>query len=326
MAHRNPATATLTGILDLFRRGERVPGLADGERIDGRICLVTGASSGLGKAVAIELARRGGHAIMACRSGIPEAGEEVKRASGSERVEMLHVDLADLESVQRLCDQLRDRKIRLDVAILNAGLVPRRARKSAQGFEVMFAVHFLANRLLLWRLFDDGVIDVDRSRPGAHPRIVFVSSEAHRSAAPIDFERFGEFADYGLRDGMDQYGRSKLHTSTFASELSRRLDREGDVRVAVHALCPGPIDSNIAREAPALMKSVLAVVMRLAFPSPAQAGEPVVYLACSPRLEGRTGVYLHMLREKAPAPEAIDPEKGRLLWEKSAELLRPYLR
>jgi NAD(P)-dependent dehydrogenase (short-subunit alcohol dehydrogenase family) len=322
----SPASAALRGLLDRLDRGERVPGLAADERIEGRVCLVTGANGGLGRAVAVQLARRGGHVIMACRSGIPEAGESVKRESGSDAVEMMHVDLADLASVQRLCDSLRERKVRLDIAILNAGLMPRRARSTAQGFEVMFAVHFLANRLLVSRLIEGGTIPAEGERPGARPRIVFVSSESHRSAPPIAFERFGEFVDYGLRDGMDQYGRSKLHTSTLASELSRRLDRGGDVRVAVHSLCPGPVASNIAREAPALVKPFLSALMRLAFRSPAAAAEPVVYLACARQLEGRTGVYLHMMREKTPGAEATDPEKGRLLWEKSAELLRPYLR
>ena len=321
-----PAAAALTGVLDRFRGGGRVSPLASDERLDGRVCLVTGASRGLGKAVAEALARRGGRVIMACRSGIPGAAEDVRRAAGSDAVEAIHVDLADLDSVHGLCDTLRDRKVALDVAVLNAGLVPRRARKTPQGFEAMFAVHFLANRLLLLRLIEDGVIATDAPPSGARPRIVFVSSEAHRSAPPIDFERFGEFSDYGLREAMDAYGRSKLHTNTLASELSRRLDGGGDVRVAVHALCPGAVDSSIAREAPAMFKPVLGALMRLAFRSPAAAAEPVVYLACAREIEGRTGVYLHVLSEKAAAPEAVDPEKGRLLWEKSAELLRPHLR
>jgi NAD(P)-dependent dehydrogenase (short-subunit alcohol dehydrogenase family) len=322
---RGPAAAALAGIADLFGRGPHLPGLADGERIDGRVCLVTGSNTGLGKAVAVQLAERGGRVIMACRSGIPEAAEAVKRASGSEAVEMMRVDLADLASVQELCDELREREIRLDVAVLNAGVVPRRARRTAQGFELMFGVNFLANRLLLLRWLEDGVIAADAAPPGPRPRIVLVSSEAHRSAPAIDFARFGEFADYGLRDGMAEYGRSKLHLSTLACELSRRLADSGDARVGVYALCPGPINSDIAREAPALVKPLLSAVMGLAFRSPARAAEPVVYLACSQQLEGRTGVYLHMMREKAPAPEADDPENGALLWRKSEELLRPYL-
>lgn len=322
---RGPVGAALAGIADAFGRGSRLAGLADDERIDGRVCLVTGSNTGLGKAVAVQLAERGGRVIMACRSGIPEAAEAVKRASGSEAVEMMRVDLADLASVQRLCDELREREVRLDVAVLNAGVVPRRARKTAQGFELMFGVNFLANRLLLLRWLADGVIATDAAPAGPRPRVVIVSSESHRSAPAIDFARFGEFADYGLSDSMAQYGYSKLHLTTFARELSRRLADSGDVRVAVHALCPGPINSDIAREAPALAKPLLSAVMGLVFPSPARAAEPVLYLACSRKLEGITGAYLHMMREKPPAPQADDPENGALLWRRSEELLRPYL-
>ena len=99
---------------------------------------------GLGKAVAIDLARRGGRVVMACRRGHPEAEAEVKRHSGSDTVEMLTVDLSDMRSVHRLCDELKERNIGLDIAVLNAGLAALRARRTPQGFETMFAVHFLA--------------------------------------------------------------------------------------------------------------------------------------------------------------------------------------
>ena len=102
--------------------------------------------------------------------------------------------------------------------------MPRRARRTAQGFETMFAVHFLANRVLVDRWLRDGTV-----RPAARieeaPRIVLVSSDAHRSAEPIDFDRFGAFADYGVRDGIKHYGASKLVLCTYATELSRRLNR-----------------------------------------------------------------------------------------------------
>ena len=132
--------------------------LADSVRIDGKTCLVTGSNSGLGKAVAIDLARRGGHVLMACRGGHPEAGEEVRAASGSDRVEMLRVDLSDMRSVHQLCDELSDRETTIDIAVLNAGVVPRRARRTPQGFELMFAVHFLANRVLVDRWLKDGTV------------------------------------------------------------------------------------------------------------------------------------------------------------------------
>ena len=147
-------------------------------RIDGKTCLVTGANSGVGRTVAIDLARRGGHVLMACRSGHPEAGEDVKAASGSDRVEMLRVDLSDMRSVHRLCDELRERRTMLDIAVLNAGLMPRRASRTAQGFETMFAVHFLANRVLVDRWLTDGTVR-PANRIEEAPRIVIVSSDAH---------------------------------------------------------------------------------------------------------------------------------------------------
>jgi NAD(P)-dependent dehydrogenase (short-subunit alcohol dehydrogenase family) len=324
VGHRNVASATLTAILDLLSRKGRIEGLTPDERLDGRVALVTGASSGLGKAVAIDLARRGAHLILACRSGIPEVGEEIRRASGSSSLEMLHVDLAELASVHALCDELARRRVRLDVSVLNAGLMPLKARRTAEGFEVMFGVHFLANRLLVERWLADGVIAAGAD---PMPRIVFVSSESHRSAEPIDWDRFGEFVDYGLRDGMAQYASSKLHMCTLSSELARRLvDEKGEPTVSVHSLCPGPVASGIAREAPAALKPILGPVMKLLFRSPTAAAEPVTYLACSRRIEGRTGLYLHMMREKPVSAEASCPENGARLWQLSDALLKPHRR
>ncbi len=292
-------------------------------RIDGKTCLVTGANSGLGKAVAIDLATRGGHVLMACRGGHPDAGEDVKAASGSDRVEMLRVDLSDMPSVHRLCDELRDRGTRIDIAVLNAGLMPRRARRTPQGFEIMFAVHFLANRVLVDRWLRDGTV-----RPAARiedaPRIVLVSSEAHRSAEPIDFDRFGEFRDYGVRDGIKHYGASKLVMSTFASELSRRLNQDGEGHVVVHSLCPGPVRSAIAREAPLLLKPLVYPLMRLFFLPPTRAAVPVSYLCCADDAGQRSGIYLHMMREKRPSKLATSRSNGARLWEASEALVRMH--
>ena len=214
--------------------------------------------------------------------------------------------------------------IRLDLVVLNAGLMPAQARPSKQGFELMFAVHFLANRVLLERFLDDGVIVPGSGTDGA-PRIVFVVSEAHRSAGPIDFEHFGVLVDYGLKDGLKHYGSSKLHSCTLAQELSRRLNPSAnEVRVAVHALCPGPVNSNIAREAPAYMKPLLSPVMGLLFARPEKAARPVTHLCCAPELGRRSGVYLHMMREKRPSALARDPAAGARLWEASDALLAEY--
>ncbi len=324
VGHKSIVAAVTTALVDLFSNKGTLPPLQPGTRIDGKTCLVTGASSGLGKAVAIDLAKRGGRIILACRAGHGDLVDEIHQASGNPAVELAEVDLADLNSINRFCDRLRDRGTRIDIAVMNAGLMPLNARKSPQGFELMFCVHFLANRLLLERWLNDGVIRT--AQPGENPaRVIFVASEAHQSSESIDFNHFGAFTDYGMKDGMKYYGLSKLHLCTFACELSRRVNSGTHTALAVHALCPGPIASNIARESPAFIKPLLWPIMKLLFRSPEKAAEPVIYLACSPDMGQRSNAYLHMMREKSMSPGACDPANGRQLWEKSAKLLAPYL-
>lgn len=317
---RRALTAAVRGRVS---KGANLRPVPEGLRIDGKVCLITGANAGLGKAVAIDLARRGARVLMACRSGHPQAGDEVRRLSCSGDVEMLKVDLADLDSVARLCDVLKSNARRIDIAVLNAGLIPRRARRTLQGYDEMFAVHFLANRMLVGRLLDDGLI-----RPSAQgeeaPRIVFVGSEAHRSAGPIDFDRFGAFIDYGLRNSLKHYGLSKLHLCTYAQELSRRLNPAGETRVAVHSLCPGPVATGIARDAPVFLRPVIYPLMRLFCLSPRRAARPVVYLCCAAKTGRRSGAYLHVMRETRPSRLAMDEDAGARLWQESEALLERH--
>lgn len=330
IGHRGLISALVTAVLDTFTQQPALGGVGPDLRLDGKTALVTGASSGLGKAVAIDLARRGAHVILACRSGIPAAGEEIKRASASERVEMIHVDLADLESVVRASDELARRGVRLDLLVCNAGLMPVQARRSAQGIEMMLAVHYFGNHLLVRRLLASGVIPnqvyARSGRSGTSiPRIVFVSSETHRSSPGIDIERLEVFRDYGIREGIARYGDSKLALTTFASELARRLTTQQGPSVAVHALCPGPVASGIAREAPPQLEPLIGRVMKSFFRSPEQAAEPVIYLAAAPELAGDTGWYLHLMRRKPAAPLAVDETHGRRLFEKGERFLALYL-
>src|SRR5262245_3249441 len=177
---KNPVTATVQGLWEMRKKdGSPVPSLRNDERVDGQVIMVTGANRGLGKAVAVELLRRGARVIMAGRSGIPEAGEEVMRESRSTAVEMRSLDLADLHDVVRHVDELAKDGVKLDQLVLNAGVVPRDARPTAQGFELMFGVNYLANVLLVERMLARGVIVPNALH---RPRIVFVSSETHRGA------------------------------------------------------------------------------------------------------------------------------------------------
>jgi NAD(P)-dependent dehydrogenase (short-subunit alcohol dehydrogenase family) len=318
VGHGDALRATVTGLWDLVRRddGEELQPLASDVRLDGRTCLVTGANRGLGLATARTLARRGAKVLLLCRTGPQEAARALVRETGNAAIEGLAVDLADLRSVHAVCDELRAREVRLDVAVLNAGLVPRRARPTAQGFETMFGVHVLANHVLLSRWLADEVLrPADAGRP--RPRVVVVSSEAHRSAKAVDPAHMDAWVEYGARDGLRQYAASKLGLCALATALREQARRPGAPEhawLAVHVLCPGPVATDIAREAPAWAQPLLGPLMRAFFRSPEQGAEPVELLACAPALEAEDHVYLHMLRRKLMDPRATDPEFARAVW------------
>ncbi len=322
--HRSLFTTTATAFVDLLGpRGSLLP-VDDSVRLAGKTALITGANTGLGKAIAIDLARRGARVLLACRSGIPEAGQEITELSGSSNVEMLRVDLSDLGSVASLTDALARRGERLDILICNAGLMPKQAQATRQGYDAMFGVHYLANHLLVQRLLAHGVIPTDRAGSDI-PRIVFVASETHRSSDGLDFAHLGELVPFGASDAIKHYASSKLALVTFASELARRLQVDGRPQVSVHCLCPGPIASSIVRDAPALLQPIMDAAMGRVFQLPEQAALPVVYLACAPEVAGETAWYLHFMNRKAPAPAASDARNGQRLWERGESMLSAWL-
>ena len=313
--------AVVSAVRDLrIPKTPDVESVPDDVRIDGKTCLVTGANSGLGRAAAIDLARRGGDMILACRPGHDGICDEIKQASGSDSVELAEVDLADLRSVHHCCDGLARRGVMIDIALMNAGLMTPTSKQTPQGYDMMFGVHFLANRVMIDRWLGDGVIR-PAERGGEPPRIVFVSSESHRSGTSIDFDRLGAYTDYGMKDAMRHYGASKLVLCTFATELSRRLNPGDSTEVAVHSLCPGGVATNIARDAPTALKPILDPVLRRFFRSPAEAIAPITYLCCSPEAGGSTGIYLHLMNRKQVSESAADPVNGAKLWETSQALV-----
>lgn len=319
-------TATLTGIADrLLDRGGLQ--LAEGDRLDQRTVLVTGGDRGLGLATSIELARRGAHVIVACRSGGSEAARIIQRNSLGGTVDALKLDLTDLRSIERMLDELAEDGVELDVTLLSAGAVPSGARKTAAGFEEMFQVNYLANVLLTRRAIERGVIRLPRVPSRATeagqdvadraPRIVFVSSESHRGARAIDWPTFGDFKPYAMGQVVAEYGHGKLLLETYAAELSRRLG----TAVGVHTTCPGAVRTDLLRYAPRWAKAALDPVMQLFLRPAEERRSPLVYLASSPAIEGQTGLYVHVKRSRARDERATDPQNGRRIWEASEALL-----
>jgi NAD(P)-dependent dehydrogenase (short-subunit alcohol dehydrogenase family) len=316
-----PIRAGLKAVVDYYREGLPLGSLTEADRLDGKTCLITGASSGLGRALAVELGRRGGRLLLACRASHVGLAEQIQRESGNREIGQRVLDLADLSSVLALCDELARDRIRLDLVVSNAGVAPARNRLTRDGFAELFQVNFLGSFVLLNRLLADGTLpnatlggtdDVRR----AIPRVLVTSSETHRQAPPIDYARFGHFPDFSLLSGTTWYGHSKLYVQTFACELGRRLARSGRPDVSVFSYCPGALRSNISREA-----GLAGKLMTSFFIDPRKAVWPAVYCAVSPALEGRSERYLYLRHLAEPDRLAADPSNGARLWQRSLELL-----
>jgi NAD(P)-dependent dehydrogenase (short-subunit alcohol dehydrogenase family) len=318
----SPLQATITGILGLFKKQERVGELTDKDTLEGKKVLITGSSSGLGLAVAKQLAALGGEIIMAVRSGIPIKGEEVKKYAGSNKVHMLPVDLSDFDSIQDLVNSVKNKFGQIDVLICNAAVVVNQARRTKYGLDEMFTVNYLAKFVLVNALLKEKCFKTEAPEI---PRIIFVSSESHRNPSEFEWNTFGEFKEHSMSKTVERYGYYKLLMTTFAQELSRRLNPEKKTAYSVFALCPGPVNSNIAREAPKWVQPPMKLVFTLFFSSPMKAAEPVVYLTASKALEGKATDYLFLMSRKQIDQKALDPENGKRLWEATENLLSNYI-
>ncbi len=327
MAHGrfdNPVIAALAGVKDFFRKQDLEDQLTDEHRADDKTVLITGANSGLGFGMAVAFAKRGAHVIMACRRMIPEAGEEVKRLSGSDKVEMRYVDLSKIETIHAFAAGLEKDEIHPDITILNAGVALPESRPTDSGLEEMFLVNYLANVILVSRLLATGVIRnkriADNAVSGAKPRMLFISSDSHQGSSFIDHEQFGTFEKYGVTKGMNYYSYYKLVLNTFATELSRRLNPENTLDVPVHVMCPGPVNSEIIKEAPWVLRKILGGIFTIIFKSPEAAAQPAVYMCLSKDYGQCTNEYLHMFNKKRMDEKIYLPEEGEKLWDHTLEV------
>lgn len=312
----NPVVAALTGFYDLFRKQELEHRFTDADNLNGKTVLITGANSGLGFALATEATKRGAKVIMACRRQIPEAGEKVKQLSGSNNVEMMYLDLSKIDTIHALVDQLHSRKINLDISILNAASAAPRSRKTDSGQDELFLVNYFSNFILVNLLLSKGLILPDDNK---QPRLLFISSDSHRGSTNIDYNEFGRYFDYGVSKAISNYSYFKLVLNTFATELSKKLN-QGKTQVQVNLICPGPVNTNIIRETPFLIRVALRSIFSIIFRSPTKAAQPVIYLASSGDFENKTNEYLHMFIPKKMDEKVYDDDEGQKLWNESVKL------
>ncbi len=270
----------------------------------------------MGFALAIESAKRGARVIMACRRQIPEAGEKVKELSGSESIEMRYLDLSKINIIHDFVDKLQKDNINPDVTILNAASAAPRSRKTESGQDELFLVNYFSNFILVNLLLKRELIHPDTEK---QPRIIFISSDSHRGSSAIDYNEFGRYFTYGVSKAISNYSYFKLVLNTFATELSRRINKD-KTNVQVNAICPGPVNSNIIRETPFLIRIALRAIFSIIFRSPKKAAQPVIYMACSNDFLNRTNEYMHMFIPKRMDKKVYDESEGARLWQESLKL------
>lgn len=315
----NPVVAALAGFKDLFRKQDFADRLSDEDRFEGKTCLITGVNSGLGFALAVELASRGARVIGTSRRLQDETLKKIRKKSGSDNVEVRTLDLSKLDSIHGFINGLAADKVQVDVSILNAGVALPKARKTDSGQEEMFMVNYLSNVMLCTLLLNNNVVSRQNDQKSVKPRILFISSDSHQGSSYIDYDEFGKYIDYGVKKGISHYSYYKLILNTFATALSRQLNKDA-VNVGVNVICPGPVHSGIIKEAPFLLRMILGAIFKVIFRSPKKAALPVVYMSISPDYEGRTNEYQHMFKPKKMDDKIYEEGEGEKLWERSYEL------
>jgi NAD(P)-dependent dehydrogenase (short-subunit alcohol dehydrogenase family) len=283
-------------------------GASGGLDAKGRTCLVTGATSGVGRAAALALARLGASVVLVGRSR--ERGEralaEIREQSGNDDVALMLADLASQAQIRRLAREFLASGRPLHVLLNNAGVVNLRRRETPDGLEETFAVNHLAYFLLTQLL-------LPRLRECAPARIVNVASDAHAGAGGrLDFEDL-QSRRYSL---MRVYAKSKLANILFTRELARRLEGTG---VTANAMHPGFVGSNFARNNGVLARAVMTCLRPFAR-TPEKGAETAVFLCASPAVEGVSGEYYFDCRPHAPRAFAQRDEDARRLWEVSERM------
>jgi retinol dehydrogenase-12 len=279
------------------------------DTMNGKICLLTGGTNGIGKATAQELARMGAMVIIVGRDPQKTSNvvEEIRSASGNKNVGSMLADLSSQQDVRRLANEFNSKYSHLHVLLNNAGAVFMRRQLSVDGIEMTFAVNHLAPFLLTNLL-------LDKIKASAPARIINVSSNVHASGK-IEFDNLQGERDYSPK----AYDNSKLANILFTLELARRLEGTG---VTVNALYPGFVATGFAKNNGKVIAALVSIFAPLVARSPAKGAETSIYLASSPSVAGMTGQYFYDSHVIPASPQATDMVVARKLWDVSAEMVQ----
>jgi NAD(P)-dependent dehydrogenase (short-subunit alcohol dehydrogenase family) len=271
----------------------------------GKTCLVTGATSGIGKETALALARRGASVIVVGRN--PAKGADtvrwIREQTGSDSVDLMLADLSSQQQVRQLAEDFKKKHRHLHVLVNNAGVVLMSRRESADGIEMTWALNHLGYFLLTNLL-------LDVLRASAPSRIVNVSSGAHRRVE-LDFADLQGRKRYR---GFRAYARSKLANLLFTYELAARMEGTG---VTVNALHPGLVATNLPRDN-GLLGPLLTFLLGLRGMRPEAGARIVVFLAASSEVEAVSGLYFVKEKAMRSSRASYDQAAAGRLWQVSA--------
>ncbi len=273
----------------------------------GKVVLITGGASGIGKAAAVALAGMGAKVVVTGRSQERGEGavEEIRRESGNTEVSLLLADLSVQSEVRRLAEEFKSSQKRLDVLVNNVGLIESRRVETADGIEKTLAVNHLAPFLLTNLLLEM----LEESAPS---RIVTVSSSAE-GFGKMDLEDLQSKRRYRA---FPVYSKTKLANIMFTYELAERLRGTG---VTANCMHPGTVNTGFASNGRSLF-TLLFRVFKPFMRSPEEGADTLIYLAASSDVEGMSGRYLADRKVRSSSKQSYDEDLREKLWEKSEEL------
>lgn len=280
--------------------------------MQGKVCIVTGATAGIGEVTALELARQGATVVVIGRNQAKcqATTARIRAETGNPQVDYLVADLSSQASVRAVAESFRQKYDRLDVLVNNAGVFFARRQESADGIEMTWALNHLGY-FLLTELLRDLLV------ASAPARVVNVSSGAHAGGTI----RFDDLEGKVKYSGWGAYAQSKLANILFTAELARQLEGTG---VTANSLHPGFVASNFAMNnmqgGMRILRPVFRLVQKVAAISPEKGAETSVFLASSPMLEGVTGRYFVKSQLVTPSKAAQDMTAARRLWEVSEQM------
>ena len=276
----------------------------------GKVCIVTGSSTGIGYATALSLAKDEAQVVMVCldEERSKQSKQEIIEKSGNSQVELIFCDLSELEQVRKAAKRIKEKHSHINVLINNAGRLTPKRMENSQGIELTFATNYLGHVLLTDLLLNE-------LKAGAPSRIINVSSGGHGNAR-IDFD------DLNLKNNFSTwraYQHSKLAQLFFTYELAEQLQSFG---ITVNALQPGGVRTEAGKNLPPVGKFFARLLLPIFGISAEKGAKTTLYLATSSDVEGKTGKFFEYCRESKTSKYSYHLDIRKKLWEVTQELIK----